>query len=378
MGSTADDELLLDSPAKALLSKPTGALGGTVRAVVFAGDGRVRVDEVPRPAPVEDGDVVVSVSLASICASDLHLLDGKTPGMSVGSIIGHEFVGTVVDSKGSVLDSGERVLGSFLIACGDCSACRRDDFNFCKKRRALGLGALTGDLDGAQAEYVRVPNASLNLHSLDGPLNELRDEQLIFAGDVLATGFYAADLAGVDEGTIVAIIGAGPVGLCCAMAASLRHPKRLLVLDVDPRRVDFANRLPQVEALNVSEMESQAAVARATNGEMADSAIEAVGTTAAFKDSLKCVRDGGRIAVVGVYGAERYNLAMGMTWVRGLDLRFAGMANVQGHWDDALGAIRDGVIDPTILITHELPLDSAEEGYELFASRRALKVVLRP
>ncbi|MDQ3985317.1 MAG: alcohol dehydrogenase catalytic domain-containing protein [Actinomycetota bacterium] len=349
-----------------------------MRAVIFAGDGRVRVDEVPPPTPEDEGDAVVSVSLASICASDLHLLDGKTPGMSVGSVIGHEFVGTVVESSGSAPSVGERVLGSFLIACGDCSACRREDFNFCKNRRALGLGALTGDLDGAQAEYVRVPNASLNLHLLNDPLAELGDEQLIFAGDVLATGFYAADIAALDERKIVVIIGAGPVGLCCAMAASLKRPKRLLVLDADPRRVEFAARFPQVEAVNVSEMDSQAAVAGATNGEMADVAIEAVGSIAAFKDSLKCVRDGGRIAVIGVYGAERYSFPMGMAWVRGLDVRFAGMANVQKHWDEALKAISTGAIDPTMMITHDLPLEAAEEGYELFASRRALKVVLRP
>jgi threonine dehydrogenase-like Zn-dependent dehydrogenase len=265
-----------------------------------------------------------------------------------------------------------------LIACGGCTACIARRFNHCKNRRALGLGTLTGDLDGAQAEVVRVPNADVNLRTLSGGLAGLSDEEALFGGDVLATGFYAAALAGIERDDTVVVIGAGPVGMFCAAAAKRHNPKRVMILDMDPNRVKFASEKLGLEAIDVSSTEAHEAVAAQTGGEMADVAIEAVGSIDAFKSTLRCVRDGGRVAVVGVYGAERYEMPMGMVWVRGLDLRFAGMANVQGHWDDALLAVAKGDLDPTAVITHRLSLDEAEKGYELFESRAATKVVLTP
>ena len=349
-----------------------------MKAVIYAGPGQIRVDEVPAPRIEEGADAVVRVEQTSICASDMHLLAGKTPGMREGSVIGHEYVGTVVETGGAAagVDEGMQVLGSFLIACGRCEECSSTRFNFCRNRRALGLGMLTGDLDGAQAELVRVPDASINLRPLDRGVGNT--ERALFAGDVLTTGFYATALAEVTEEDLVAVIGAGPVGLSVAMAAGLRRPARLLLIDTDPTRLDFARRHLDVETLDASKMDAQAAVAGATGGRMADVVVDAVGSIAVFKSALKCARDGGRIAVVGVYGAERYDLPMGMVWIRGLDLRFSGMANVQAHWADALDAVANSSIDPTILITHRLPLERAEEGYELFASREAMKVVMTP
>ncbi|MFN2526254.1 MAG: zinc-binding dehydrogenase [Actinomycetota bacterium] len=348
--------------------------------MIFDAPSSVRVEDVPAPRIREPGDAIVRVSRAAICASDLHLLDGKTPGMRDGATIGHEFVGTVTELGGEAARhyEGERVVGSFLIACGTCSPCLDGRFNHCLSRRALGLGTLTGDLDGAQAEYVRVPNADINLHTLDGTLGELSDEQALFAGDILATGFYAAALSGVEPGSTVVVIGAGPVGLFCAAAASRRGAVSVLVLDQDPSRVAFARERFGVEAIDVSGRDAEAEVREATFGRLADVAIEAVGSVDAFKSALRCVRDGGVVTVVGVYGAERFDFPMGRVWIRGLDLRFAGMANVQAHWEDALAAVGAGDVDPTALITHRLPLDSAPEGYELFASREAMKVVLTP
>ena len=346
-----------------------------MRAVVFAGEGAVRVDDVPEPAIRDEGDAIVRVTKSSICGSDLHLLDGKTPGMRVGGVIGHEYVGVVEAASGSAPAEGTRVLGSFLNACGNCRHCTQRRFNFCTNRRALGLGALTGDLDGAQAEFVRVPDAALNLRPLEAGAQQ--EEQVLFAGDILATGFYAAEVSGVGAGDRVTVIGAGPVGLCCAMALSTRDPELLLVLDADPGRVAFARDLG-FDAVDVSEMDPQAAVAGRTNGAMADASLDAVGSIPAFKSAMKCVRDGGRVAVIGVYGAERYEFPMGMAWVRGIDIRFSGMANVHGHWEEALDAITSGRIDPTRMVTHRLSLDDAEEGYKLFAAREAVKVVLTP
>lgn len=345
-----------------------------MKAVIYTGPGSVRVDEVADPRIEDPADVVVSVTATSICGSDLHVLDGKTPGMRVGGVIGHEFVGRIDEAgERSGFSPGDRVLGSFLIACGECAACLAHRFNFCERRRALGLGTLTGDLDGAQAEKVRVPSAPINAK----PIPEgLTDEQALFAGDILTTGFYGAAVADIEPGDIVVVFGAGPVGLFTAQAALLRA-ERVLVMDADAKRVAFARELG-LEAFDVSEIAAEAEVAAATNGRKADVAIDAVGVVPVLKSALRCVRDGGRVAVVGVYGAERWELPMGVVWVRGIDLRFAGMANVQAHWDATLNAVTEGSIDPTRVITHRMSLDDAEEGYELFKSREAMKVVLTP
>ena len=351
-----------------------------MKAVVFTGEGGVRVDEVAEPTIQDDRDALVQVRKSAICGSDLHLLDGKTPGMRPGGIIGHEFTGMVTELGERVVKHHEdtRVLGSFLIACGECPHCAARRFNFCANRRALGLGTLTGDLDGAQAQYVRIPNADLNLRSLSGGLAGLSDEEALFGGDILATGFYAAAISEIKRDDIVVVMGAGPVGLFCA-AASLRYgPSKVLVLDQDPTRVAFAKETMGLEAIDVSSSEAQGEVAAATEGKMADVAMEVVGSVPALKSAMRCVRDGGRVAVVGVYGTERYELPMGVAWVRGIDLRFAGMANVHEHWEDALLSVAKGELDPTKAITHRLPIDEAEEGYELFKSRRAMKVVLTP
>ena len=351
-----------------------------MKAVVFAGDGKVRVEEKPAPKIEDPRDAIVHVRSTSICGSDLHAIDGKVPDVRIGSTIGHEFVGEVADAGSAIGDDivGMRVVGSFLIACGTCRHCATRRFNFCVNRRALGLGPFNGDLEGAQADYVRVPNADVNLNVLLGPREPLSHEQALFTGDILATGAHAADVGGVSQGDVVAVVGAGPVGLFCALAAQSAGAGRVLVLDVEEDRIAFARDTMGLEALDVSEIDPQAAVNGATEGALADISMDAVGALPAFKSAMKIVRDGGRVVVVGVYATERYELSMGMAWLRGLDIRFTGMANVQAHWDGLLDAIVAGRIDPTRAITHHLSLDDAEEGYELFRSKQANKVVLTP
>jgi threonine dehydrogenase-like Zn-dependent dehydrogenase len=345
-----------------------------VRAVVFAGSGKVRVDDVAEPTLLEPGDALVRVDLGSICGSDLHLLSGKTPGLKPGSVIGHEFVGRVTEvADGTSLTAGDRVVGSFLIACGSCDRCAAGRFNFCLKRRALGTGELTGDLDGAQAEYVRVPVADVNLRRID---DSLSDERALFGGDILPTGFYGADLTEAGDGDIAVVVGAGPVGLFSALAL-VRRGARTIVVDTNAKRASWAEAVLGLEVVGGAEHPEEAIV-NLTGGAKADVAIDAVGAIPALKAAMRCVREAGRVVVLGVYGAERMDLAMGRAWVSGLDLRFAGMANVQGHWADALDAVSAGEIDPTTLITHRLSLDDAEQGYELFASQEAMKVVLTP
>ncbi len=348
-----------------------------MKAVVFAGEGRVRVEDLPQPEVESPTDAVVRISLSAICGSDLHLLSGKTAGMRVGSVIGHEFVGEVTDAGATAgVETGTRVVGSFLIACGGCTHCSAGRYNFCLKRRALGLGTLTGDLDGAQAEYVRVPNAGLNLHPLRAELAGLADEQALFCGDVLATGFYAAALADAAPKTTVLVMGAGPIGLFTA-GGLVRKGARTIVADTDAGRARFAQDRMGFESIHLGD-DASAQVAEVTAGAMADIVVDAVGSIPAVKTGMRCVRDGGRIVVIGVYGAERLELSMGMAWVRGIELRFGGMANVQGVWDEALEAVRSGEVEPSKVVSHRLPIDEAESAYELFAARAAMKVLLLP
>lgn len=349
-----------------------------MRAVVYAGPGEIRVEDVAEPRVVEARDAIVAVDATAICGSDLHVVAGKTPGMRAGGVLGHEFVGVVRDAGPDVrrFRPGDRVVGSFLIACGECPACGRGRFNFCAHRRALGLGALAGDLNGAQAELVRVPAADVNLMSVGGAGIDV--EAAIFVGDILATGWHAASLAEIDPASTVVVIGAGPVGLCCAMACRTIRPARLVVCDADAGRIDFARSRLGFDVVDGSSEELHEGVAARTNGEMADVVIEAVGAVPAVKMALRCVRDGGRVVVVGVYGKERYDLPMGVAWVRGLELRFSGMANVHAHWHRALDAVVRREIDPAALITHRLALEEAPRGYELFRERQAIKVLMTP
>ncbi|MDQ3620686.1 MAG: alcohol dehydrogenase catalytic domain-containing protein [Actinomycetota bacterium] len=351
-----------------------------MKAVVCAPKGKVKVDEIPDPQIQESTDAVVQVRRTAICGSDIHLLDGTTPGMREGAVIGHEFVGLITDLGDDVQKhfEGTRVLGSFLIACGECAECVAGRFNFCANRRALGLGTLAGDLDGAQAESIRVPNADLNLKTLDGALSGLSDEEALLAGDVMTTGFYGAALADIARDDVVAVLGGGPIGLFCALACRRAGAERVIVLDTDPKRAKFAKEVMGLESLHLKGDKPEEAVKKATGGALPDVTVDAVGSIVGFKTSLRCVRDGGRVVVLGVYGPERYEMPMGMVWIRGLDLRFAGMANVHAHWNDALLSVGKGEIDPAPAITHRLPLEEAEQGYELFRSRKALKVVLNP
>jgi threonine dehydrogenase-like Zn-dependent dehydrogenase len=351
-----------------------------MKAVVYSGPGTVAVTDIPEPQLSEADDAVVAVHTTAICGSDLHLLDGKTPGMRVGGVIGHEFVGTVIaaGAEADPIQEGQRVLGSFLIACGRCPQCAARRFNFCSERRALGMGTLLGDLDGAQAEAVRIPHAPTNLLPIDGEFASFDDERILFCGDILATGFYAAALSEIGSADTVLVIGAGPVGLFCAAAARRAGAARVLVADADPARASFAADQMGLETIDAATTDIVDAVAAATSGAGVDVAMDAVGAVPVVKTATRCVRDGGRVTVVGVYGAERYDLPMGRMWVRGIDIRFAGMANIQAHWRDSLAAVIDEEFDPARVITHRMSLDDASTGYELFRSRRALKVVMTP
>jgi 2-desacetyl-2-hydroxyethyl bacteriochlorophyllide A dehydrogenase len=346
-----------------------------VRAVVFEGVGRVKVREVPDPRIEHPEDAVVGVTTAAICGSDLHFLHGKAP-LEPGETIGHEAVG-IIERVGEGVERfrpGERVVVAFDIVCGECWFCRHGQTQLCDDFRNLGAGVFGGDLGGAQAEMLRVPHADVNLLRIP---EELEDERAVFLGDVLTTGFYGASLAAPAQDEVVAVVGAGPVGFCSAQAAKVLGARRVLLLDMEPQRLALAA-LAGAEPVNVRERHPATAVADATEGRGADVVIEAVGTPEGLETAVNVVRRGGRICVVGMFTSETVEIPLGIWWARALDVRFAGICPVHVWWARALAELEAGRMDPRPLVSHRLPLADAAEGYELFESRRATKVLLIP
>ncbi|MCA1830109.1 MAG: alcohol dehydrogenase catalytic domain-containing protein [Actinobacteria bacterium] len=347
-----------------------------MRAVLFEDVGSLRIGDYPDPVVQEPTDAIVRVSTAAICGSDLHLLHGRIPGMRQGSVIGHEVVGTIeaVGDQVARFKAGDRVIASFLIGCGRCWFCAHGEFNGCESIAALGYGLFTGDLDGAQAELVRVPVADLNLHAVDAALT---DEQVVFAGDILTTAVYIAERARIRHGDVVAVIGAGPVGLFTLMACKAYGPERIYSIDYAEDRLALAESLGAIP-VDATKVNPVVELQRVTGERGADVVIECVGQPDAFTTALNAVRAGGAVAVIGVYAELGYDFPLGEIWRRAITIVMGGTCNVQAHWDRALSLVEDGTIDPVPLITHTLPLEEAIKGYQLFESREALKVVLKP
>lgn len=345
-----------------------------MRAVVYRDVERVEVAEVPDPVLVDPGDAIVRVGLTAICGSDLHLYHGKAP-LEPGDTMGHEAIGVIeaVGSSVTRFEPGDRVVVSFDIACGNCWFCRKGQTQLCVDFGFLGYGLFGGNLGGAQAELLRVPVADVNLLAVPEGLD---DDRALFVGDTLTTGVYAAGLAGIARGDTVAVVGAGPVGFFCAQA-SLPDAASVLALDLDPARLDLAQRIGAIP-IDVSTRNAQTAVDEYTGGRGADVVIEAVGTPAAFERSLDVVRRGGTVVVMGVYTSEVVQAQVGVWWIRALQIRFAGTTPVHAWWERAMAEVQAGRLDPLPIVSHRLPLDDAALGYELFDSRQATKVLLQP
>jgi threonine dehydrogenase-like Zn-dependent dehydrogenase len=345
-----------------------------MRAVVYRGVGEVEVADVPDPEIVEPGDAIVRVGLTAICGSDLHLFHGKAP-LEPGDTIGHEAIG-VVEQAGSAVTRfapGDRVVVSFTVADGTCWFCRHGQSQLCDDFKYFGYGLFGGSLGGAQAELLRVPIADVNLL----PVPEgLEDERAMFVGDALTTGVYAAGLAQIRPDDTVAVVGAGPVGFFCAQAARL-ETETVLAIDLDPARLAIAKREGSIP-IDASTSNAQTAVFEHTQGRGADVVIEAVGTPAAFERSLDVVRRGGTVVVMGVFTSELVQAQIGVWWIRALQVRFAGTTPIHAWWDRAMAEVLAGRLDPRPIVSHRLSIEEAPKGYELFETRQATKVLLRP
>ncbi len=344
-----------------------------MKAVTWYGKHDVRVEEVPEPEVTEPTDAIVRVTLAAICGSDLHLYHDEIPGMLPGTVLGHEFVG-VVESVGPAVRAfkkGDRVVGTFHIACGHCRACRRGDYHQCERGGVLGYGLAFGNLPGAQAELVRIPYADVNLRPIPAGLS---DEQAIFAGDILTTAFGAVKNAGLRPGERCAVIGCGPVGIFAIQSAQVFGAAKTLAIDLIEKRLALAERLGAIP-IDAGKSNPVSRVMAETGGEGADVVIEAVGGSQTLELAFDLVRGEGRISAVGVSAEETFAFPLMSSFTKAIHFHL-GVANIHRDIDATLALVAAGRIDPTVIISHRLPLEEAPKGYRLFAERKATKVVL--
>ncbi|HYH60800.1 MAG TPA: alcohol dehydrogenase catalytic domain-containing protein [Solirubrobacterales bacterium] len=344
-----------------------------MRAVTFQAPGEVRIDEKPDPELEGPGDAIVRVDASGVCGSDLHIYHGRVA-IEPGFTIGHEYVGEVVAVGDDVtrVSAGDRVLGTYGTACGECFFCLREDFHKCDNGRVFGHGKLLGELQGAQAELLLVPTADIALRKVPEGMS---DDIALFAGDVMGTGYHAVAETGVGAGDTVAVLGLGPVGLCAVQAAKAAGAETVIAIDTVADRLEMA-RAFGAEPCHLTEEDPRAAAKAATEGRGVDAAIDAVGHPEAFDLACRLTRKCGTVSATGVY-AERMEVHMGVVWIKALTVK-TGHANVIKHVDPVLDALSSGRLDPSPLVTHHMKLDDAAEAYDIYDRREALKIVLTP
>ncbi len=390
-----------------------------MRANCWMGRNSVEVRDVPDPTILNDRDAIVRVTSTAICGSDLHLYDGYIPEMKRGDIVGHEFMGEVVELGRGVTDLhiGDRVVVPFPIACGNCSPCQAGMTAICENSNPnagmveklwgyttsgiFGYSHLAGGYAGGQAEYVRVPFADFGPMKVD---DELTDEQVLFLTDILPTGYMGAEMCDIQSGDVVAVWGAGPVGQFAIASAYLLGAGRVIAIDRFPYRLAMARDKAGAETINYEETDVQQALKELTAGRGPDACIDAVGLEAhhgaaalhaydrikqagrletdrgaALRQAIMSCRSGGTVSVVGVYGGFMDKFPVGSWMNRSITLR-AGQAHVHRYLRPLLKRIRKGKIDPTFIITHRMSLEDAPKGYEIFKNKQddCMKVVLSP
>ena len=389
-----------------------------MKATLWMGKRKVEVREVPDPQIVNDRDIIVRVTSTAICGSDLHLFNGFVPTMQKGDILGHEFMGEVVEVGPAVrnLKIGDRVVVPFPIACGNCRSCKRGLTSLCENSNPnaaiadkllghspsgiFGYSHMLGGFAGGQAEYVRVPFADFGALKVDG---QLSDEQVLFLSDIFPTGYMGAEMCGIQPGDTIAVWGAGPVGQFAIASAILLGAERVIVIDRFPYRLQMAKeKAGATETINYEEVDVYEALMEMTAGRGPDHCIDAVGLEAhghglhfaydrakqmlgvqpdraiALREAIRCCANGGTVSVVGVYGGFVDKFPMNAVVNRSLTIK-AGQCHVHRYMRPLLERIERGEIDPSFIVTHVLPLEEAARGYELFLSKEegCEKVVLK-
>jgi threonine dehydrogenase-like Zn-dependent dehydrogenase len=392
-----------------------------MRANVWSGRNTVQVENVPDPRILNDRDAIVRITATAICGSDLHLYDGYVPTMKKGDILGHEFMGEVVETGRGVnnLQAGDRVVVPFPIACGNCWSCRHELYSLCENSNPnaglaekmfghstagiFGYSHLTGGYAGGQAEYARVPYADVGPFKVD---DDLTDEKVLFLSDIFPTGFMGADFCEITGGEVIAVFGAGPVGQFAIASAVMLGAERVIAIDEYDYRLRMAiNRAGATDVINFAENRDVVEQLKAmTGGRGPDAVIDAVGMEAthghgavhaydrvkqaarlesdrghALRDAILACRPGSIVSVIGVYGGLMDKFPTGALMNKGLTLK-SGQCHVQRYIKPLHERIRNGDIDPSFVVTHRLELGEAPDAYETFKHKRdeCVKVVLKP
>jgi alcohol dehydrogenase len=345
-----------------------------LKAVIFKGQGQIAVEDRPDPGIEQPRDVLVRVSMATICGTDLRVYNGRIPAMP-GASMGHEFVGVVEEAGDGVnrFRAGQRVVSPFFVFCGGCFYCRKGLLTACERRQVFGFGAL----GGTQAELVRVPYADAVLEPLPQAIS---DEQAAFLSDVLPGTFAGLQLAGIQAGDTVAVLGCGPTGLCTQLLARHMGAANVVGIDHHADRLAAAQKLGSI-ALDFEAEDVVARVRGLTGGRGADIAAEATGQAATIVQAASMVRPWGALLNLGV-GLERTVSDFPIGTLAGRHIRFvpAGIPPVKNYMAPLIKMIAGGLIDPSPIASHVLPLAEAARGYDIMHRRaeRALKVLLKP
>ena len=389
-----------------------------MRALTWHGTHDVRVDTVDDPEIINPRDAILKITSTAICGSDLHLYDGVIPGVLPGDVLGHEFMGEVVETgSDSTLKKGQRVVVPFTISCGGCFHCQIKQFSACENSNPaekqdmsatlyghpmaalFGYSHLTGGYSGGQAEYVRVPFSDV------GPIvipDHLEDEKVLFLSDILPTGWMGAENAEIQPDDTVAVWGCGPVGLFAIQSAIVMGASKVIAIDHYPHRLELAKQLG-AEIIDFRKTDVREALMEMSGGIGCDAVIDAVGMEAhgfaidnmidiakqkvgigvdrasVLKQAILAVRPGGRVSIPGVYGGMTDKFPLGALMEKGLQVR-SGQTHVQRYTKDLLEKIEDGTLDTTFLISHRLPLEDAARGYKCFREEQDswTKVILKP
>lgn len=345
-----------------------------MKGVILQGPGQVAVTELPEPRIQEPTDVIVRITTSTICGTDIRVYWGHIP-LLAGTALGHEFVGVVEEVGSAVRDfrPGQRVVSPFSTRCGNCYWCRRGLVTMCERRQVFGFG----QLGGAQAQYVRVPLADTTLEPLPDAVS---DEQAAFLSDILPGCLASVGYANIQPGDVVAIVGAGPTGLCAYLCARLYGPSLVLSIDHHPYRLAKAKELGAVP-VNFDQEDPLARVRDYTQGRGADVAIEAAGRPGTVKAALGLVRPWGTLVTMGFNPAEQsMEFPLRDFAMRHLTWKSSPVPPVKNYIPRLVALISQGVLDPSPVVSHVLPLAEAPRAYQMWAQRQdnALKVVLKP
>ncbi|HYD47931.1 MAG TPA: zinc-dependent alcohol dehydrogenase [Terriglobales bacterium] len=389
-----------------------------MRAACWYGKRDVRVEQVPDPEILNPRDAIVRITATAICGSDLHLYNGFIPSLEAGDILGHEFMGEIVEVGSAVknLKVGDRVVVPFPIACGNCLPCADGLFSLCENSNPnawmaekmwghspcgiFGYSHMLGGYAGGQAEYARVPYADV------GPIKvppHLTDEQVLFLSDILPTGWMGAENCDIEPEDTVAVWGCGPVGQFAIKSAFMLGAGKVIAIDRFPERLEMANQAAGAETINYDEVDVYEALLEMTGGRGPDSCIDAVGMEGhapgligaydrvkqatmmesdrphALRQAILACRSGGTVSVPGVYGGFLDKIPFGSFVNKALTLK-AGQTHVQRYMPQLLERIEKGELDPTFVITHRMKLEDAPQGYDMFVHKQddCVKIVMTP